>query len=116
MLVGRAAELRDLVLALDEVKKGRGRLLFLVGEAGIGKSYAAEAMAREAEGRGVRVRWGRCVEAGGAPAYWPWIEILRACLEEPEAAEVLGELGAQAGDLLQLVPELTVAATAPPLP
>ena len=31
-----------------------------------------------ARARGAGVLWGRCWEAGGAPAYWPWVQALRA--------------------------------------
>jgi predicted ATPase len=49
----------------------------LTGEPGIGKSTLAEHIAGEATARGARVAWGRCWEAGGAPAYWPWIQVFR---------------------------------------
>ncbi|HVH44635.1 MAG TPA: ATP-binding protein, partial [Labilithrix sp.] len=57
---------------------GEGGLLFFVGEPGIGKTRLADLVAREGEERGFRVAWGRCWEAGGAPAFWPWSEIFRA--------------------------------------
>lgn len=34
---------------------------------------------------GSRVLWGRCWEGGGAPALWPWIQILRALRGQPSA-------------------------------
>jgi len=30
----------------------------------------------------MRVRWGRCWEGGGAPAHWPWIQVIREVLAE----------------------------------
>src|SRR5215211_7123508 len=76
--VGRARELRDLVAALDEAGDGRGRLVLLSGEPGIGKTRLMQEVARQAADRGWQVAAGRCWEEGGAPAYWPWIQAVRA--------------------------------------
>ena len=60
-----------------------GRLILLAGEPGIGKSRLAEELVSQARGRGARVLVGRCWEAGGAPAYWPWVQSLRGYIGEP---------------------------------
>lgn len=71
--VGREAELEQLAAGLDDAFAGRGRLCLLVGEPGIGKSRLAEEVVARARARDARVLVGRCWEAGGAPAYWPWV-------------------------------------------
>ena len=76
-LVGREGELRALRHGLDDAEHGRASLYMIVGEAGIGKTRLADSFATEAKARGTRVVWGRCWEAGGAPAYWPWVQALR---------------------------------------
>ena len=78
-LVGRQRELGELGRGLDEAR-GRGRLFLLAGEPGIGKTTlsADEASACGQSRRGLPVLWGRCWEAGGAPAYWPWLDVLAA--------------------------------------
>jgi DNA-binding CsgD family transcriptional regulator len=76
-LVGRARELAVLRLALDDVADGVGRLMLVVGEPGIGKTRLAQEIAGGALAAGHAVAWGRCVEADGAPPYWPWLQILR---------------------------------------
>src|SRR2546428_7333336 len=76
--VGREAELAELVGGLEEAIKGKGRLFFLVGEPGIGKSRLADEVIRQARRRRVQVLVGRCWEAGGAPAYWAWVQSLRS--------------------------------------
>jgi DNA-binding SARP family transcriptional activator len=76
--VGREAELSQLVAGLDEAIVGRGRLFLLVGEPGIGKSRLAEELIQIARARRVDVLVGRCWEASGAPAYWPWVQSLRS--------------------------------------
>ena len=81
-LVGRDGELRALRHGLDDAEHGRASLYLIVGEAGIGKTRLADSFATEARARGARVVWGRCWEAGGAPAYWPWTQVVRACLRD----------------------------------
>jgi DNA-binding SARP family transcriptional activator len=76
--VGRAWEMRELRAALAEAAAGQGRLLLVTGEPGIGKSRLMEEFARLVVDQGWRVLVGRCWEHGGAPAYWPWIQVIRA--------------------------------------
>src|SRR5437762_14211465 len=99
VFVGRQYELVELRAGLEDAVGGRGRSFLVVGEAGIGKTRLVEELAREAAERGHLVLWGRCWEGEGAPPYWPWIQVIRACL--PRVAG-----GAGAPDLAQLGPEL----------
>jgi DNA-binding SARP family transcriptional activator len=85
--VGRERELSALTAALDEALAGRGRLVLLEGEPGIGKSYLADQFIHTARQRGARVLAGRAWEAGGAPAYWPWLQSLRGRELFPENDE-----------------------------
>src|SRR5215471_12033901 len=77
VFVGRRRELAELQRDLAESCAGRGRLCFITGEAGIGKTRLAEELAASAASAPARVLWGRSWEGGGAPGYWPWIQILR---------------------------------------
>ena len=104
--VGREAELGELRAGLDEALAGRGRLVLLVGEPGIGKSRLADELSRHSSGRGARVLVGRCWEAGGAPAYWPWIQALRAYVRDADSETLRMELGAGAPEVAQILPEL----------
>jgi DNA-binding SARP family transcriptional activator len=104
--VGREAELAELVSGLDDAFAGRGRLVLLGGEPGIGKSRLAEELMVLAKARGARVLIGRCWEAGGAPAYWPWVQSLRTYFREAAPDALRAQLGAGAADLSQMVPEL----------
>ncbi len=85
-LVGRRAEWRALNAALDRAAGGMTGLVLVEGEPGIGKTTLFDALTADARGRGWSVAWGRCVEAGLAPALWPWIEVLRAILGGDESA------------------------------
>src|SRR5262245_30382219 len=69
-------------MALGDAAEGRGRLEFLVGEAGIGKTRTAAEFARRAQIRGARVLWGRCPGEAAGPAFWPWREVLRVLLDD----------------------------------
>lgn len=90
--VGRARERAELLAGLEEAAAGRGAVFLLAGEPGVGKTSLADWLAREADRSGVRAVWGRAWEAGGAPAYWPWRQALRALALELPA----GEAGADA--------------------
>jgi adenylate cyclase len=69
-LVGRTTELGRLVVAFDEMRRGRAQVISLVGEAGTGKSrLIAELLARlDADGRlaGTAVRRTTCSSLGEA--------------------------------------------------
>jgi DNA-binding SARP family transcriptional activator len=106
VFVGRESELAELLSGLEDALAGRGRLFLLVGEPGIGKSRLVEELIVHAHARAARVLVGRCWEAGGAPAYWPWVQSLRAYIVERDPAGVREELGGGAGELAQLLPEL----------
>ena len=104
--VGRERELAELAGGLDDAFAGRGRLFLLAGEPGIGKSRLADELSAHATVRGAQVLVGRCWEAGGAPAYWPWVQSLRAYVREAEPDLLRRQLGAGAADLAQIMPEL----------
>lgn len=93
MLVGRDAELRELLAATAAaLTGGRGGLALVTGEPGIGKTRLVAEVADRARGDGVPVAWAACRADGGAPPYWPWAQLLsrlgRAdALAEPPAAD-----------------------------
>ena len=109
--IGRAHELEALRGGLAEALAGRGRLWLLAGEAGIGKTRLAEELAAEARRTGAAVLWGICSDSEGSPAFWPWVQVLRAAARELDAARVVAEMGAAGAAVAQLVPE--VGATLP---
>src|SRR5689334_6036573 len=77
LFVGRDSELAELRRGVDTTRAGEGRTFLLAGEPGIGKTRLAWELSCEARTGGACVVWGRCWEAGGAPAYWPWVEVIR---------------------------------------
>ncbi|GLZ28393.1 LuxR family transcriptional regulator [Lentzea sp. NBRC 105346] len=83
-MVGRRRELEALAAWLDDARNGTGRLVLCAGEPGIGKTRLAQELAGLALASGTAVAWGRCVETEGAPAYWPWRQVLRSIGEDPD--------------------------------
>ncbi len=115
-LVGRDAELAELRHALEQAGAGRGRLYLVSGEPGIGKTRLADETSQIAGAIGMGVHWGRCWEAGGAPAYWPWLDVLQSLSERiPDLDPAL--LGDGAPILAGLVPSLAQrgASALPPI-
>jgi DNA-binding SARP family transcriptional activator len=104
--VGRERELGTLLGALEDARSGRGRLVLVGGAPGIGKSRLAEELADRAAEAGAVVLWGRCVEAGGAPPYWPWVQALRSYLRTRPRGELRAELGPGASDIATIVPDV----------
>ena len=65
-LVGREQERSELAAAVARAREGRGSLVLLAGEAGVGKTVLARAVLQES---GLTVLQGASLQ-GGAPAYW----------------------------------------------
>jgi eukaryotic-like serine/threonine-protein kinase len=104
--VGRSRELAEICAGIDGATAGRGCLFTLTGEPGVGKSRLAQEAASYARAHGVRVVWGRCWEHGGAPPYWPWVQVLRGLSRNVEPAEVARWMGPGAAEIAQIAPEL----------
>ncbi len=106
LFVGREAAMAALRAGFAEAASGHGRLLLLVGEPGIGKTRTAHELATMAQAEGALALTGRCYEGDGAPAFWPWVQILRAAAAVLEPAALSAALGPAAGDVAALVPEM----------
>jgi DNA-binding CsgD family transcriptional regulator/tetratricopeptide (TPR) repeat protein len=115
--VGREAELAALAADLDAAASGRGGVVLLAGEPGIGKTRLAEELAAKATTRGALVLWGRCWEGDGVPAFWPWVQVVRGYVEEAGDPAVLRrDMGAGAADIAQVVPAVRDRLPALPTP
>ncbi|HEX8066829.1 MAG TPA: AAA family ATPase [Thermoleophilaceae bacterium] len=105
-LLGRERELAELGAAVEAAVSGHGAVCLLTGEPGIGKTSLAGAVAERAERRGALVRWGRAWEGGGAPAFWPWVQVVRELSRGRDAAWLRERLGPGAPWIAQVVPEV----------
>ena len=75
--VGRDAELALALRTAAETASGQRRIVLVTGDAGEGKTALAEQVSRRLAAEGWVVTAGRCPEHDGAPAGWPWAEVLR---------------------------------------
>ncbi len=91
---------------LARVLRGTGQVLLIHGEAGIGKTRSLKQIADLAASYGFRVSHGQGVPGDQAPAYWPWVQILRESLASapPESQSSIIDDGAL--QLASLIPEL----------
>jgi len=104
--VGRSREQAEICAGIDSAIAGRGCLFTLAGESGVGKSRLAQETASHARARGVRVVWGRCWEHGGAPPYWPWVQIMRGLSRSVEPGQLAHWMGPGTAEIAQIAPEL----------
>lgn len=106
VFVGREREMEALRAGLERRGPARDRFFLVSGEPGIGKTRLCEEIAAVARGGGAQVLVGRCWEAGSAPDYWPWRQVLRAHVSTTDAADLARDLGGGAALVAQLVPEI----------
>jgi ABC-type oligopeptide transport system substrate-binding subunit/class 3 adenylate cyclase len=76
-LIGRSRELGQGREALDALRAGRGGVLVVAGDAGIGKSRLLNELRELAEREGTSWLEGRCVSYGESLPYWPFRDLLR---------------------------------------
>lgn len=105
-LVGRERELSQLRSSLENSWAGRGELILVAGEAGIGKTRLAEELESDALARGACVLWGRGWEEGGAPAYWPWVQIIGSYVRCHTPAAIEEDLTHVCERIARIVPEI----------
>ena len=105
-LVGGDPELGRLEQALDGALGGRGGLVVVTSEPGIGKTRLPEELGALAQQSGALVLWGRCWEAGGAPPYWPWTQVLRTYLTGIDEDALRRRLGPRLATLASALPAL----------
>src|SRR5205085_6733699 len=78
-LVGRTRELTALRERFEEAREGRGQVVVIAGDAGLGKSRLLLEFHRALDQEGVDVTWleGRCISFGQSIAFAPLIDQLR---------------------------------------
>jgi predicted ATPase len=89
-LVGREHELELLEAFLNSAAEGKGKTVFISGEAGGGKSRLAHEFLKVAKTRSVGVMAGWCLSDAAAP-YFPFVEAFNtyfALFEQEEPASL----------------------------
>src|SRR5262245_11661529 len=104
--VGRTAELAHLGQRLRDAHAGRGAVVLLEGEAGIGKTRTLEELAETARAERATVLWGRCYEGEAARPYGPFAEALSEYVRRAAAESLRADLGLGASALTRVVSEL----------
>jgi DNA-binding CsgD family transcriptional regulator len=106
LVIGREREQQTLRDALDAMLAGRGRVVLVGGEAGIGKTTLVEWLAGEARRSGCLVLSGGCYDLTMTPPYGPWLELIARYRPDGDLppvpafvhdAEALRGLGSQNG-------------------
>ncbi len=105
-LVDREQEIKILRTRLDAALRGEGSLVFITGEAGIGKTRLAYELRSYAKLRGAQCLMGKGGEREGAVPYQPWSAITREYVRWAPPLLLFKAVGTSAAELATLVPEL----------
>ena len=73
-MVGRSTQMVQINALQDTLERGEPAVVFVEGEAGIGKTRLAAELALQFHREGTSVLYGRC-EEGLTEPYQPWIDI-----------------------------------------
>ena len=76
-MIGRDGEFAKLKRYVDRLLEGEGRIVSIIGVAGIGKSRIASELRSYAEEKGVLWLEGRCISYGQRMSYTPFLEVIR---------------------------------------
>ncbi len=102
--VGREEELLWLLERLEEARQSRGDLVFLAGEAGIGKSRLITELTVRAQQTEIRVLDGKCSMFEAALPYAPFIEAFRGLLHARTPSQISRLLGPHAPEVMSSSP------------
>ena len=98
-MVGRDAELAELVRFARAAAAGAPGAVLVAGDAGVGKSRLIAELAEDATGHGMLVLTGHCVNLpDGGPPYLPFVDALRRIDEAARAKLDVQLRGGSAGD------------------
>jgi ABC-type transport system involved in cytochrome c biogenesis ATPase subunit len=92
-LVSRTEEMNALKEAVYRAVHGEGSLVFVHGEAGIGKTRLVRELGAYARSRGVQVLYGRCpalFRMDGVPPYILWKEVIKDYLKRALPSSCIG--------------------------
>jgi DNA-binding SARP family transcriptional activator len=101
---GRAAEMSRLRVSLEKAAAGRGGVVLLAGEPGIGKSHALRQLIEQARGGSAIVLAGRCVEGAWVPPFRPFAEAIAGYGESAGPRRLRADL---APALVRIAPRLS---------
>ena len=85
--IGREEILAQLDSAITRLDQGKGQLIRLAGDAGMGKTHIAAEFSRRARGQNMRLALGTCHSLTRNSLYQPWRDIFYALLELDDSSE-----------------------------
>jgi DNA-binding SARP family transcriptional activator len=104
--VGREPERARFAQRLDEVLEGKGGIILVEGESGVGKTRLLREVADDARWRGMDVIWGRSAPSGGRP-FGPIGDALRTGLSDLRIRQLQNRLDdTRLAALAPLIPRL----------
>jgi len=109
-LVDRVEEMNVLKEAVYRAVHGEGGLVFIHGEAGIGKTRLVRELGAYSRSRGVQVLYGRCpalFRMDGVPPYIIWKEVIKDYLETCAPEQLSRVIGYYPAEVAKLVPEIS---------
>src|SRR5579871_3838325 len=104
-LVGRDAELSQLLELLETAAAGQPVVTLISGDAGVGKTRLVTELAARARDHGFTVLSGRCAELGDAVPYLPLADALRDATNRPSPGGALLDALAARPVLSRLLPD-----------
>jgi ATP/maltotriose-dependent transcriptional regulator MalT len=114
-MIGRRDQLRELEGHLQSVRGGAGQVVFLGGDAGVGKTRLLREFAAVARAQGgAAILEGRCYDEDPAMPYGPFVDAIRAAVRESGPEVVAQSCDPWTDDLVRLLPELEAAAPTTP--
>jgi predicted ATPase/tRNA A-37 threonylcarbamoyl transferase component Bud32 len=108
-LIDRVEEMGLLRETVDKAVRGQGGVVFLHGEAGIGKTRLTRELGAYARLRGMQVLYGRCpalFRMDGVPPYVLWNEAIKDYLQVCTPEQLYRVVGFYPGELSKLIPEV----------
>lgn len=85
--IGREEVLAQLDDAVTRLGEGKGQIIRLVGDAGMGKTHIAAEFSRRARAQNIRLALGTCHSLTRNSLYQPWRDIFYALLELDDSSE-----------------------------
>jgi tetratricopeptide (TPR) repeat protein/tRNA A-37 threonylcarbamoyl transferase component Bud32 len=108
-LIDRVEEMNLLRETVDRAVRREGGLVFLYGEAGIGKTRLTRELGAYARLRGMQVLYGRCpalFRMDGVPPYVLWNEVIKDYLQVCTPEQLYRVIGFYPSEVCKLVPEI----------
>lgn len=107
-LIARHDEMERLVSGVEAVTAGEGRLILLVGEAGVGKTRLAQEIFLLARNHSFLVATGPCHEAERLSPYYPFLEVLSGAYQAAPA-DIRSHVARRWPHLARLLPDPSIS-------